>query len=79
MNTMVRMSGRAGWRYWSADSGWLKTCILYSGGAAGQLPNSGFFGNYLDQSPGWWTVVEATIMLFWVVYATEAISRSKSR
>ncbi len=52
---------------------------LVSSGAAGQLPNSGLFGKYLSQSPGWWTVVEVTILLFWMVYAAELLEwRSKS-
>lgn len=42
---------------------------LIAGGAAGQLTSSGFFGGYLSQSPGWWTVVEVSIFLFWTVYA----------
>lgn len=45
----------------------------------GQLPNSGYFGKYLTQSPGWWTVLEATIMLFWVVYASELVKLRPSR
>ncbi len=37
------------------------------------LGNSGYFGKYLAQTPGWWSVVEASIMLFWLVYAAELI------
>jgi hypothetical protein len=44
-----------------------------SSGGAGQLPNSGLFGKYLTQSPGWWTIVEVSILLFWVVYAAELL------
>lgn len=36
---------------------------------SGQLQSSGFFGSYLNQSPGWWTVLETSIFLLWVVYA----------
>ncbi len=42
---------------------------LVSEGKAGQLMNSGFFGKYLHQSPGWWTVIEVTVFLFWIVYS----------
>lgn len=38
---------------------------------AGELTNSGFFGKYLHQSPGWWTVLEVTIFLFWTIYAVK--------
>lgn len=46
---------------------------LAANGGAGQLPNSGFFGKYLTQSPGWWTIIEVTILLFWIVYAAELL------
>lgn len=41
---------------------------LTSNGVGEQLSNSGFFGRFLAQSPGWWTVVEVSIFLFLVVY-----------
>jgi hypothetical protein len=34
-----------------------------------QVTNSGFFGKYLQQTPGWWTVIEAGIFLFWILYS----------
>lgn len=46
---------------------------LASSGGAGQLPNSGFFGNFLTQSPGWWTILEVTILLFWLTYSAELL------
>jgi hypothetical protein len=46
---------------------------IASSGGAGQLPNSGLFGKYLAQSPGWWTILEVTLLLFWVVYAAELL------
>lgn len=49
---------------------------LASSGGAGQLPNSGFFGNYLKQSPGWWTILEIAILFFWVLYAAETLKRA---
>ncbi len=41
--------------------------------AAGSLQNSGYFGKYLSQTPGWWTVIEITILLFLVVFAAEML------
>lgn len=43
--------------------------------AAGEVVNSGFFGKYLMQQPGWWTVVEASILLFWTVYVLKLIQK----
>jgi len=42
---------------------------LISNGTAEALSNSGFFGRFLPQAPGWWTVLEAGILLFWTLYA----------
>jgi hypothetical protein len=42
---------------------------VISGGLNLTLTNSGFFGRFLTQKPGWWTVVEVTILLFWTLYA----------
>ncbi len=44
-----------------------------SSGGAGQLPSSGLFGKYLTQTPGWWTILEVSILLFWVIYAAELL------
>ncbi len=41
---------------------------LISDGAGDNLEGSGFFGKFLEQSPGWWTVIEVTALLFVVVY-----------
>lgn len=41
---------------------------LISDGLSSSAQNSGYFGSYLAQSPGWWTVIEATALLLWVVY-----------
>lgn len=56
-------------------TGWwfVENMIFASQGGAGQLPNSGYFGKYLAQSPGWWTILEAAIMMFWVIYAAELL------
>ena len=37
-----------------------------------QYTSSGFFGKYLSQTPGWWTVIEVTILLVWTIYALDA-------
>lgn len=42
-----------------------------------QAANSGFFGRFLAQQPGWWTVIEVTIVLFWTLGAVE-MTRVKS-
>jgi len=46
---------------------------LVSNGLNDQLTNSAFFGRFLTQQPGWWTVVEVTILLFWVIWAVELL------
>ena len=52
---------------------------LVSDGAAGQAASSGFFGKFLQQSPGWWTVIEATAFLILVVYCVSLTSWTKNR
>jgi hypothetical protein len=32
------------------------------------INNSAFFGRFLQQTPGWWTVIEVSVLLFAVVY-----------
>lgn len=54
-----------------------ETLKLVSEGAAGQLPSSGFFGKYLQQSPGWWTVVEVSVLLAFVLYLKSASAKNK--
>jgi hypothetical protein len=41
---------------------------LIATGAADHLDNSGFFGRFLAQQPGWLTVLEVSGFLFLVVY-----------
>jgi hypothetical protein len=57
---------------------WFVETLYLTTSTAGQLPNSGYFGKYLSQSPGWWTVLEATIMLFLIVYAAELLKWRRS-
>ena len=52
---------------------------LVSTGKAGTLSSSGFFGKYLHQSSGWWTVIEVTILLFWVIYALELAQNASAK
>lgn len=51
----------------------IENLFLVTSDTASALQNSGYFGKYLSQTPGWWTVIEATIALFWVVYAAELL------
>jgi uncharacterized integral membrane protein len=60
-----------------SGSWFVENLQLASSGGAGQLPNSGFFGNFLAQSPGWWTILEVTILLFWITYAAELLKDRK--
>lgn len=41
--------------------------------------NVGYFGRYLVQSPGWWTVIEATVVLFWTFWAVSLTRVNRSR
>jgi hypothetical protein len=41
---------------------------VVSNGTGQGLQNSGFFGRFLHQTPGWWTVLEVTLLLFWTLY-----------
>jgi hypothetical protein len=41
---------------------------LISNGIGQQLDNSGFFGRFLAQQPGWWTALEVSVLLFATVY-----------
>lgn len=52
---------------------WFIENLYFTTTSGGQLPNSGFFGKYLAQSPGWWTVVEVSILLFWVVFCARLL------
>jgi len=50
---------------------WFVENLYLATSSGGQLPNSGFFGKYLAQNPGWWTILEASIMLYLIVFAAE--------
>jgi hypothetical protein len=52
---------------------WFVENLYLATSTGGQLPSSGLFGNYLNQQPGWWTVLEISVLLFWAVYAAELL------
>lgn len=59
----------SGWLAIAVGGFWfLENLRLVSEGAADQVTNSGFFGKYLHQTPSWWTVLEVSILLFWILY-----------
>jgi len=41
---------------------------LVASNTGAQMHNSYFFGRFLAQAPSWWTVLEVSILLFWVAY-----------
>jgi hypothetical protein len=49
----------------------IETIRLVSGNYVDVLKNSGYFGRFLQQAPGWWTVIEATVLLAWSAYAVD--------
>lgn len=51
---------------------------LISEGLGGLLPNIGFFGSYLAQSPGWWTTLQTTVLILWVLYSLNLMRSSLS-
>jgi hypothetical protein len=57
----------------------IENLFLVTSDTAKAAGNSGFFGKYLSQTPGWWTVVEVTIFLFWIVYAAELLKWQPDR
>lgn len=61
----------ASWAFAIVASGFwfVENIRLVSDGVASNLTSSGFFGKYLQQSPSWWTVIEATVLVFWTLYA----------
>lgn len=54
--------------FWFIENAYLVTSVY-----AGHIQNSGLFGKYLAQEPGWWTVLEVTFLLFWVVFGAELL------
>lgn len=77
--SLLRVPMGAMWRFFGitlavlAAGFWFIENLYLATSSGGQLPSSGFFGKYLNQQPGWWTIIEMTIMLFWLVYAAELL------
>jgi hypothetical protein len=51
----------------------VENLFLVTSDTANALQNSGLFGKYLSQTPGWWSVIEVSLLLFWVVYSAELL------
>lgn len=51
---------------------------LVSDGLSSSAENSGYFGRFLAQGPGWWTVIEATVLLLWVLYGLDLMRNSST-
>lgn len=79
---LLRIPMNAMFRYFGvgvallATGFWFIENMYLATSSGGQLPTSGFFGRYLNQQPGWWTIIEISILLFWVVYAAELFKGS---
>jgi hypothetical protein len=59
---------------------WFIQNLYLATSSGGELPTSGFFGKFLTQSPGWWTILEVTLLLYWIVFAAELLKwRSGNR
>ena len=77
--SLLRISMSAMLRFWGValavmvTAFWFVENLYLATSSGGQLPTSGLFGKYLNQQPGWWTVVEVSVLLFWVVYAAELL------
>jgi hypothetical protein len=41
---------------------------LVASDVGAQVNNSGFFGRFLKQKPSWLTVLEVTVLLFWLLF-----------
>jgi hypothetical protein len=72
MSAMVRFFGL--FLSVAATSFWfVENLYLVSRNSASVAQSSGYFGRYLTQTPGWWSVIEISILLFWIIYAAELL------
>lgn len=77
--SLLRIPMHAMLRFWGVVVGllavgfWFIENLYLATSSGGQLPTSGFFGRYLNQQPGWWTIIEISLLLFWVVYGAELL------
>ncbi|HZP55803.1 MAG TPA: hypothetical protein VFB03_03485 [Candidatus Saccharimonadales bacterium] len=70
----------SGWLAVLAAGFWfIQNLRLVSDAKSGVLQNSGFFGKYLHMSPGWWTVLIATVFLLWTVHSVRLTSWTNKR
>lgn len=51
----------------------IENLFVLSNGAADRVASSDYFGKYLVQTPGWWSVIEVAIMLYLLIWAAEII------
>lgn len=73
LSVLMRMAS-AGAAFLVSGFWLIQNIKLVSDGASGVMQSSGFFGNYLLQSPSWWTVLEAGFFFFLVI---NSLSRFK--
>jgi hypothetical protein len=77
--SLLRIPMTAMWRFFGITlavlvSGfWFIENLYLATASGGQLPSSGFFGKYLNQQPGWWTILEVTSLLFLILFAAELL------
>lgn len=74
MNGLIKFFGGV-FAIFAAGFWFVESLQAVAGTAASQITNSGFFGKYLTQAPGLWTVVETSVLLFWVVYVLRLSKR----
>jgi hypothetical protein len=51
----------------------IENLFLVTSDTAKALGSSGFFGKYLTQVPGWWTVIEISLLLFVILFSAELL------
>jgi hypothetical protein len=77
--SLLRVPMGSMWRFFGLSLGvlvagfWFIENLYLATSSGGQLPTSGLFGKYLNQQPGWWTIIEMTLLLFWIVFAAELL------
>jgi hypothetical protein len=77
--SLLRVPMASMWRFFGVSLAvivagfWFIENAYLASSSGGQLPTSGLFGNYLNQQPGWWTIIEVSLLLFAVVFAAELL------
>lgn len=84
--SLLRVPMSAMLRFWGVSLAvlvtgfwFIETLFLVTSDTAKALQNNGLFGKYLSQTPGWWTVIEVSVLLFWVVYSAELLKWRPAR